>query len=99
MPCGDDRSRDHAFVQLRWRVDAGDRKSSHRGRGRLNRIEVRLDVDDRIVFVAAVVEPTKPELIREITVGQRGERGDHAHEKQHEGQANPHLRLLATRLV
>jgi hypothetical protein len=56
-------------------------------------------VDDRVVFIAAVEQATEPDLIREINVGQRSERDRHAHEKQNEGPANPHLRLLATRFV
>jgi hypothetical protein len=96
MPRGEDRTRDHAFIELGWRLDAEDRTGGQRERGRLDRIELRLDLDDRIVLVAAVEETTKPDLIRQFNVGQGGERDHHAHEKQHEGPAHPHHRPLAT---
>jgi hypothetical protein len=55
-------------------VDAGNRTGGHRERGRLDRIELRLDMDDRIVLVAAVEETAEPDLIRQLNVGQWGER-------------------------
>src|SRR6266852_4005153 len=75
---------------LGWRVDTGDRAGGQRERGRLDRIELRLDLDDCIVLVAVVEETAEPNLIRQLNVGQWGERDHHAHEKQHEGPARPH---------
>lgn len=67
MTCREDRTRDHAFVELGWRVDAGNRTGGQRERGRLDRIELRLDMDDRIVLVAAVEETADPDLIRQFS--------------------------------
>jgi hypothetical protein len=36
-------------------------------------------MDDRVIFVPAVVETAEPELIRKIAVCERCERGHHAH--------------------
>jgi hypothetical protein len=47
-------------------VDAGNRTGGQRERGRLDRIELRLDMDDRIVLVAAVEETAEPDLIRQL---------------------------------
>jgi hypothetical protein len=99
MTCREDRTRGHAFVELGWRVDAGDRTACQRERGRLDRIELRLDLDDRIVLVGAVEETAEPNLIRQLNVGQWGECDHHAHEKQHEGPAHPHHRPRGTRFA
>jgi len=99
MPRREDRTRGHAFVELGWRVDAGDRTGGQRERGRLDRIELRLDLDDCIVLVAAVEETPEPNLIRQLNVGQWGERDHQAHEKQHEWPAHPHHRPRATRFA
>jgi len=99
MPRREDRTRGNAFVELGWRVDAGDRTGGQRERGRLDRIELRLDLDDCIVLVAAVEETAEPNLIRQLNVGQWGERDHQAHEKQHEWPAHPHHRPRATRFA
>jgi hypothetical protein len=99
MPRREDRTRGHAFVELGWRVDAGDQTGGQRERGRLDRIELRLDLDDCIVLVAAVEETAEPNLIRQLNVGQWGERDHQAHEKQHEWPAHPHHRPRATRFA
>jgi hypothetical protein len=99
MPCGEDRTRDYAFVELGWRVNAWDRDRGRNKSGRLDRVEMRLNMNDRVVFVSVIVNAALPDLIWQGGIGQRGKRDHHAHEKQHEGQANPHLRPLATRFV
>ena len=98
MPRGEDRTRDHAFVELGWRVDAGDRAGGQGERGRLDRIELRLDMDDCIVLVAVVEETAEPNLIRQLNVGQGGERDHRSRETARRASAPASL-PLATRFA
>jgi hypothetical protein len=52
-------------------------------------------MDDRVVFVAAVVETIEPDLIGEIGVGQGKQREQDAYEKDGQPSAHAHVgRLL-----
>jgi hypothetical protein len=68
----------------------------HRGRSDVEgdgprRGEMRVDVENGVVFITAIVEPTEPELIRKIGVCQRGDRRDRAHQEEKEEVATTHL--------
>jgi hypothetical protein len=46
--------------------------------GRIDGVEMRLDMDDRVILVPAIEETSEPELIRKIGVCPRREQRDHA---------------------
>jgi len=91
VPGRGDETPGHTFVERWGRVHARDRTGGGRESGRLDRIEMRLNVDNGIVFVAVVVA-AEPQLVRGIDVGY-GSQGDQYDREQHtEAHANAHLK-------
>ncbi len=63
--------------------------------GRLDGAEMRLDMEDCVIFVR-FVETITAGLVRNIKVSHWGQQEHHAHEEQDERQANEHLRFSDT---
>ena len=91
MPGREDGTPGHTFVEWWGRVHARDRRGGGRESGRFDGIEMRLNMDNGIVFVAVVVA-AEPQLVRGIDVGHGSQGDQYDREQETEAHANAHLK-------